>query len=131
MRNPKRKVYLDTSSLIRFFTKDDESKASKVKEILEKEKYLIIPDVVFPEIEYILRRLYKTERTEIIKIFQFLTSLTNLKLSKTIKQAITIFETTHLDVADCLIAASSLGNKLASFDNDLLKTPGVTSYWEK
>jgi len=47
-------IVLDTSALIRFFTNDIPHQAEKVKKIIETGKRIKIPDVVFPEIEYVL-----------------------------------------------------------------------------
>ncbi len=122
-------ICLDTNSLIRFFTNDEPQKANKVKALLEKEKKIIIPEVVFPELEYVLSGSYQIGRKKIIKIFRFLASRPNIKLSKDVKRAVDIFGKTKLDMADCLIAASSLGGKLASFDKKLLSVNQVKKYW--
>jgi len=122
-------IFLDTSSLIRFFTNDDPQKALKVKKLLEKEKEIFIPEVVFPELEYVLKGKYKAKRVEIIKAFKFLFSRKNIKLTVAIKKGIKLYENTNLDMADCLIAAHSLGRSLASFDKALLSIRGVKKYW--
>lgn len=122
-------VYLDTNTLVRFFTNDDPIKATKVKSLLENEKVIYVPDVVFPEIEYVLSNFYNTSRDSIITAFQFIVSLTNIKLPKHVKIAVVLYEKTSLDMADCIIVAESLKGKLASFDEKLLKIKGVKSYW--
>lgn len=122
-------ICLDTNSLIRFFTNDDPKKALKVKNLLEKEKKIFIPEVVFPELEYVLSGSYKASRKKIIEVFQFLISRPNIKLDPNIKKAVEIFKLTKLDIADCLIAANSLKGKLASFDKKLLSVKGVKKYW--
>lgn len=122
-------IFLDTSSLIRFFTNDDKEKALLVKELLEKEKEIFIPEVVFPEIDYVLTKVYKATREKVLEAFKFLVSRSNIKLSQTIKRAIKIFEEFNLDMADCMIVAACLKGKLASFDKELLDLPGVKKYW--
>lgn len=122
-------VCLDTSSLIRFFTNDEPAKAQKVKLLLKKEKKVFIPEVVFPELEYVLSGKYKLTRDEIAKLFKFLLSRSNIKSKKYPKLALNIFESTKLDMADCLIAAHSLKCKLASFDKKLLLVSKVVNYW--
>lgn len=122
-------IFLDTNSLIRFFTNDEPKKALKVKKLLEKEKKIFIPEVVFPELEYVLDGNYGASRKKIIDVFKFLSSRQNIKLNQSIKKAIEIFTQTNLDMADCLIAANSLKGKLASFDKKLLLIKGVRSYW--
>jgi len=124
------RVVLDTNSLIRFFTNDIADKAQKVKELLKEEKEIFIPEVVFPELEYILDQQYTTSRGELIKIFQFLSSQKNIKSSPYIKNAIKIFEKTKLDMADCIIAAYSLKGIIASFDKELLKVDKIKSFWD-
>ena len=122
-------IFLDTNSLIRFFTNDDSRKALKVKKLLEEEIEIFIPEVVFPELEYVLSGAYKTNRKKILKAFKFLISQKNIKLGKVIKKAVEFFESTKLDMADCLIAAHSLKGKLASFDKRLLSINKVKKYF--
>lgn len=116
--------YFDTSALIRFFSNDDLNKAEKVKNILEDDLNEIkIPDVVFPEIEYVLSsKLYQLSRAEITKAFKFLLSHRNTKLSAHTKSALHFFESTKLDCADCFVLVSSKSEKLLSFDNRLTQT---------
>ena len=123
-------ICLDTSSLIRFFTNDDSVKAKKVKELLEKENNIGIPEVVFPELEYVLKGAYQTPRKKILEVFQFLISRSNCKLDSTVSPAVKLFENTNLDIADCLIVSHSLKGKLASFDRQMLAIKGVKKYWQ-
>lgn len=123
-------VVLDTSSLIRFFTRDIEEKAAKVKSLLETEK-VIIPDVVFPELEYVLMSQYSCTRDNLIEFYQFLTSQKKIQTSPAVKKAVGIFEKTKLDMADCIIAAYSLKGTLASFDRELLQVESVKSFWRE
>ena len=123
-------VVLDTNSLIRFFTNDMPEKATKVKELMESEKEIIIPEVVFPELEYVLTDQYDTSRANLIKIFQFLNSQKNIKLPRHVKKAIIFFEKSKLDMADCIIASYSLKGKIASFDRELTSLEGVLAFWK-
>ena len=122
-------IFLDTNCLIRFFTNDYPEKALKVKKLLKQEKEIFIPEVVFPELEYILSGVYKAKREEILKIFKFLISQKNIKLGRVIKKAVEFFELTKLDMADCLIAAHSLKGKLVSFDKKLLSLKSIKKYF--
>ncbi|MBI2029149.1 PIN domain-containing protein [Candidatus Gottesmanbacteria bacterium] len=124
-------VFLDTNSLIRFFTNDIPIQAQKVKKIFDTEKVIIIPEVVFPEIEYVLTQGYKVDRNKLIELFNFLISQKNVKTSVFIKKAVKIFEQTNLDIADCIIIAHSQKGWLASFDKKMLGVTGVNAYWEK
>ena len=123
-------VVLDTSALIRFFTKDDLKKAEKVKYLLEHEPDIHIPDVVFPELEYVLlSKTYNSDRSLILKAFELLSSRKNIQISNSVRKAISLYKSTSLDMADCIICASSIDSKLASFDLDMLKIKEVTRHW--
>ncbi len=123
-------IVLDTSALIRYFAKDDKAKAQKTKLLLETGKKLVIPDVVLPEIEYVLVKSSKAKRAELIKTFKFLNSLRNISLTKEARGAIAIFKNSKLDMADCIIAAHSMKGFLASFDSNLLEVTGINSFWK-
>ncbi len=123
-------ISIDTSALIRFFTRDIEEKAQKVKKLLDSDIDIFIPNVVFPELEYVLVKTYGVKRRELDTYYKFLISKNNLKTSKDIKIAVEIYGKTKLDMADCIIAAQSQKGLLASFDKDLLRAPGVKAYWK-
>lgn len=112
---------LDTSALVRFFTNDDKAKAAKVKQILESNEKLVVPDVVLPEVEYVLTKLYSTKKPQLIEIFHFLATHKHIKISPQAKVAINIFANSQLDMADSLILAVSLKGELLSFDQELIK----------
>lgn len=121
-------IYLDSNVLIRFFTKDDLAKAKKVKDLLQRESKISIADVVFPEIDYVLRKVYGLQRSDVTTACRFLLSCPNIKCSKVIHEAASLYETSNLSMADCIIAAGSLKGQLASFDEKLLTIKGVKSY---
>ena len=122
-------IVLDTNSLIRFFTNDVLDQAAKVKTLLENEKKIFIPDVVFPELEYVLEGQYNFEKEKVLEYFHFLLALQNIGVSKPLRKAVDLFAVSGLDMADCLIVSYSQKSKLASFDKQLLKLSGVKSYW--
>ncbi|MBU1085741.1 MAG: PIN domain-containing protein [Candidatus Beckwithbacteria bacterium] len=123
-------VVLDTSVLVRFLTQDIKSKAEKVKLLLETERRLFLPEVVLPELEYVLGGQYGQSKEILVKSFNFLVNAKNIKTAKYVKKAIKIYKDNNIDMADCLIAAKSIGGKLASFDRSLLKVKEVKKYWD-
>lgn len=115
---------LDTNYIIRFLTNDDAEKAQISKKLILSEEILFIPDVVFPEIEYVLRsEFYDVTREGIIKTYSFLLSRKNIRMSNTAKKAIELYENSNFDMADCLIASEAILKNaiMASFDQKLLK----------
>jgi predicted nucleic-acid-binding protein len=122
-------LVFDTSALIRFFTKDISTQAEKIKNLIETEKKIKIPDVVFPELEYVLLgKTYNVTRNKILTAFYFLASRKNIILSKEVKTAIAIYKKTNLDMADCIIAASARNHTLVSFDKKLCSVKGIKTH---
>lgn len=117
-------IILDTNILIRFFTQDDLKKSRQVRKLLESSNSLYIPEVVFPELEYVLQGHYKTSRKKIATIFQFLLAQKNIQAAPVLNRAFSLYLSSKLDMADCIVAAysnSSTKNSLASFDKELLE----------
>jgi len=123
------RLVVDISALVRFLTDDIPQKATLVEKLFKDEKDIFIPDVVFPEMEYILIQKYNFPREKILDIYTFLSSRENINVTKETKNAITIFKNSKLDMADCIIAACSMKGSLASFDNGLLGIPGINPFW--
>ena len=123
-------IVLDTSTLIRFFTNDIPQKAEKVEKLIENEKYIVIPDVVFPELEYVLASAYILPRNKILDAYRFILSRENIKTFPYIKKAAELFGKTNLDMADCIIVAQSGKGKLASFDKELLEVENINPLWK-
>lgn len=46
------------------------------------------------------------------------------------KDAVAIFKSTYLDMADCIIAAQSSKEYFASFDKELLGIKNIKSFWK-
>lgn len=122
-------VVLDTSVLARYFTGDDRVKAKKAAELLESEEDLLVPEVVFVETEYVLKKLYKASRKQVLEVFNFLISRRNMEISTATREAVEMFGKNNLSLADCLVAVAAKGGRLASFDEKLLKINGVENYW--
>ncbi len=123
------RIVIDTNAFVRFFTDDNPQKADLVEKLLKEGKDIFIPDVVFPELEYILVQRYNFSRKKLLDIFTFLTSRNNISLTKETREAIIIFRNSKLDMADCIIAAYSMKGSLASFDRELLDIKGVNQFW--
>lgn len=123
-------IVLDTSALVRYFTNDIPKKAEQVENLLKQEEQIGIPDVVFPELEYILLRKYNISRGKVLEAYKFLLAQKKIDISTTVKRAIALYEASNLDMADAIIASYSLEGKLASFDKKLLAIPGVHAFWE-
>jgi predicted nucleic-acid-binding protein len=118
---PKKKITIDTSALIRFFTNDESGKADKVRRLLETSEHIFIPEVVFPELEYVLTGTYDVTRSELVTIFEFLITTVSIVVEPSTKQAVELYKKSELDIADCITAAHAQNNQIATFDAELAK----------
>lgn len=123
-------IYLDTNIIIRYLTRDIEKQAQFAKNLIESDRNLFIPDVVFPEVSYILTSQYKGKRMEIADSLVSIVSRSNIKCNKYIVLALTLYKKTKNDIADCIIVAQSLEktSQLATFDKMLFKIDNVIQF---
>lgn len=123
-------IVLDTSALIRFFTRDDEAKAKKVKDLLESDQELLLIDAVLLELVFTLIKFYKLPKVQLLEIIKYLMSRSNIKADIHLRKAAKIYEDNNMSITDCLVVAHGEGNKIASFDEKLAKMVGVKSVLE-
>lgn len=115
-------IVIDSSALIRLFTNDIPTKATIVKNLLQSDEIVVIPDIVFSELDYVLcGKVYRLSRKEILVAFRFLLSLKRALISKEVKLAVALYNKTKLDMSDCIIVASSFEHELLSFDEEMMK----------
>lgn len=124
-------IYIDTNVLARFFTKDIPRQALYAKKLLDSQKALRVIDVVFPELEYVLGRVYHVDRSSIIASYKFLIAHPTIHISASAKKALSLYETSTLEMTDCFLFVSCGIHKIASFDKKLLRTLGIHPYWKK
>ncbi|KKU02629.1 MAG: PilT [Candidatus Amesbacteria bacterium GW2011_GWB1_47_26] len=123
-------IVLDTSTLVRFFTRDDESKARKVKILLESDEELLLIDAVVMELIYTLIRVYGQSKDQILEIFRFLLSRANIQINSELRKAIKVYEEENISITDSLLVIYGQNNKIASFDDKLLKIKGTKGIWK-
>lgn len=123
-------IYLDTNIIIRYLTRDIEKQAQFARNLIESDKDLFIPDVVLPEVSYILTSQYKGKRVEIANSLVSIVSQSNIKCNKYILFALALYKETKNDMADCIIVAESLQkpSQLATLDKNLLKIENVIGF---
>jgi len=122
-------IVLDTSALVRFFTRDNESKARKVKSLLESDEELLLIDAVVMELIYTLVRVYGQSKDQILEILKFLLSRANIQINLELRKAVKVYEKENISITDSLLVIYGQNNKIASFDEGLLKVKGVKGIW--
>lgn len=115
-------IAVDTNLLVRLLTSDDPSQARRAAKIMESDD-IFIPKTVMLETEWVLRHAYGIEKVNIIKGFQRLLGLRNVRVEDpdTVLQAISWYDSAF-DFADALhLASSKRAKKFATFDSALGK----------
>lgn len=119
----------DTNVFIRFLVGDDEPNYQKAIELfvdIESEKVnAILLESVFAEIVFVLEKIYKVEKKiladQLLKIIGLRGIRTNNK--ELFIKALEIYQTSKIDIVDCILAAHSIINHtdIFTFDNELKK----------
>ena len=125
------KLVLDTSILVRFFSGDDVEKMKQAQLLLNSEKNMYVPSVVFPEIEYVLIKVYGLSKSDVMKAYLYLLSNKQIQIPEEVREANELYKISNIGMSDCIIAVNSFGGLLASNDNKLLKIKGINNYWKK
>jgi predicted nucleic acid-binding protein len=127
--------FLDTNVLLRFFTRDDEVKASGALALLlrverREERVVTSPLVIFETI-FTLQKAYSVPRTRVRALLLPVLSLTNLELvDKPLHlMALDLFASSELSFADAYNATFMRQREVGtiySWDTDFDKVPGIT-----
>lgn len=101
--------WLDTNILIRYFTKDDPTKAQRCLELLRRVRQgaeeITTSETIIAEVTYVLTRHYNLSHSEIASLLRPVLSLKGLRLpnKRMLLRALDLFEThARLDFEDAL-----------------------------
>lgn len=95
--------------------------SEEAKRIIEDGAFTL-PEVL-AEVVYVLKGVYKVERTEIAKtLIDFLDEI-SIENQEAVCEALSLFSETSLDFVDCVLIARHriLGDEVVSFDKKLNK----------
>ena len=100
-------IAVDTNVLVRLLAEDDPDQAKRATRLFG-ENEIFIPKTVMLETEWVLRHAYGIERKGILKAFQRLMGLSNVKIEdhQTMSVAVSWYDK-EFDFADALHLASS------------------------
>lgn len=122
---------LDTNLLIRLLTRDDETQARAVENLLNQQtKPAFIDRIVTIETIWVLQRHYRYPKNQIAQAIHQLLQIPKLQLEDQAKilDALTLYTTTNADFADIMIMLGNLQNKsnpMRTFDKKAAKLPNV------
>lgn len=115
---------LDTNVLLRFLTQDDPAKAKEVDILFSKAEQgkfrLEICEPVFVETAVSLRNYFKFPRDQVTELLKTLLSRAWLQIEnhEVISQALHFYQSSALDLVDCLIFIRAKINKQRIFTFD-------------
>lgn len=115
------KKLIDANVVLRYLLCDHPQMSEKAKNII-KDGAFTLPEVL-AEVVYVLKGVYKVERTEIAAtLMEFLDEII-VDNQETMCEALSLFSETSLDFVDCILIARHkvLGDNVISFDKKLNK----------
>jgi len=121
-------IAADTNVIVRLLTGDEPQQTAKARRLFDTET-VFLPRTVLLESEWVLRRLYRLERTAIIRALDALISLPNVSCEDEpiVRQALA-WSHAGLDLADALhLAASGTAERFATFDRTLVKAAAAAA----
>jgi uncharacterized protein len=126
--------FLDTNVLLRYFTRDDEDKADRVRALLTRvdrgeEKVMTSPLVIF-EVVFTLQSFYGVERKRIRDLIAPVISLRGLELALkgVFDQSLDLYAGANISFADAYNAAYMKwrgANEIYTWDTDFDKLGGI------
>ena len=126
------KIFLDTNFLIRDYLKDDPEQFEYCKNLvlqIEEGKFRVYTSaILFLEISYVLRSVYKLPLLDVLDILDSIFSLRGITIiEKTdTKRALHFYRKYQIKFTDCLIATQVSKNMtLISFDEELSKIKDI------
>ena len=124
MLSSKNVIIVDANIILRYLLKDHEEKAEEIfnDAIMGKTKLLILHSVI-AEVVYVLQKLYKVDRQEILVVLRGLFKFKSVRINdkEVILTALEIFANRKLDFVDCILCAYSNKYPVETFDKDLKK----------
>ena len=124
-------IGLDTNVLVRYFTQDDEKQSKKATKIIENELSKDSPgymsSVVFVELCWVLRRIYKVEKVDLAAIIHELLNSEDLQIEHREEawKAYHAFSGVGIDFSDSLLGnihKSNGCNYTVTFDKGATKS---------
>lgn len=117
--------YLDTNILVRLITGDDRRAAEAALKMVDAadRASLFVHDCVLTEICFVLEfGPYKMKRVEIVKGIRLILDAPQTTYDDRTPKALDIFEKHRkLDFTDCLLIVHADGDKVETFDKEIIK----------
>ena len=128
------KLLLDTNFLLRYYLKDNPDQFEKCKNLIlkiEEGRFKVYTSsIVFLEISYVLKSVYKLPFLDIIDVLDSILTIRGITIiDKTnIKIALNFYKKYKIKFTDCLISSQlPTGAVLVSYDQELSKIKDIAA----
>ena len=117
-------AFLDTNILVRHLTGDPPDMADRATRYLATADELLLPDLVFAEVAYVLGSFYEVPRPALATILRSILAFPAIRVvdPDLLQRTVEVFEVERLDLADAYLVAcaerTGVGT-IASFDRSL------------
>lgn len=120
---------IDTNCILRYLLNDNIGQADQVQKYFIEAKHgkilITVPFLVFFECVFMLMKLYKMEKRNVVEKLTVLAGLSYLDVEKRniVLQALSLFSTTNISFVDSVLLTEArlTGRKLLTFDSKLKK----------
>jgi predicted nucleic acid-binding protein len=102
-------AFLDTNVLVRHLTGDPPHLAERATRYLATAQELLLPDLIFAEVGYVLESFYEVSRPEVATILRSVLAFPPIRVidAELLQRAIELYDTNRLDLADAYLVASA------------------------
>ncbi|OGK38577.1 hypothetical protein A3F03_00470 [Candidatus Roizmanbacteria bacterium RIFCSPHIGHO2_12_FULL_41_11] len=128
------KIFIDTSVIIRFLTRDDEKKYHSCVQLFTQIEVgrlrPYISNIVIIEVIFVLNRLYQFPKKAVLEAIDKLLKLRNMTvIEKTdSKRSLELFSQINIKFQDCLIATQlPINCTLVTYDQEFKKIKQISS----
>jgi predicted nucleic acid-binding protein len=124
-------VFLDTNIPVRHLTGDPPAQARRATAFLRQSQELILVDLIFAELIYVLESYYERPKVEVAKLARSLLAMDYIVTADhdVLLRSLDLYEHEKLDYGEAYLAAvaETTGiEKVASFDRQLDRIPTIT-----
>lgn len=117
-------AFVDTNVLVRHLTGDPPTQAKRATRYLAHADELLLPDLVFAEVAYVLESYYEVRRKPLAETLRAILAFPAIRVldAELLQRAVEVYEVHRLDFADSYLVASAERSGvgvIASFDRSI------------
>ena len=117
-------AFVDTNVLVRHLTGDSPEHAARATRYLASADELLLPDLIFAEVAYVLESFYEVPRAEVARALRAILAFPAVRVldEPLLLRAVEIYDVHRIDFADAYLVACAEATGVgvvASFDRSL------------